>query len=183
MTSSIRLLTASDAEAYFEHLSRHMGESGQDGDFIFTPSDGYDQLNKPKELERFREKWDLSLDEPGWTRTWGVFVDGQIRGHIDLRGGYLKSALHRVSLAMGLERSLRQQGLGGKLIELALNWLRETPSIEWVDLYVFANNHPAQKLYSRFGFRETGRVVDLFRLHGEAITDIHMVLKLERATT
>jgi len=56
--------------------------------------------------------------------------------------------------------------------------LVQQPSIEWIDLYVFAHNQPAIELYSKAGFVKVGRVVDLFRIKGQKIEDIHMTLKL-----
>jgi ribosomal protein S18 acetylase RimI-like enzyme len=81
---------------------------------------------------------------------------------------------------MGIERSHRSQGWGLRLITEALSWASQWPTIEWIDLYVFAHNKPAIDLYTKVGFLEAGRVVDMFRVKGQKIEDIQMVIKLHR---
>lgn len=75
----------------------------------------------------------------------------------------LKASLHRALLMMGIEKSHRAKGLGSALMREALSWARQHPTLEWVQLNVFAYNEPAKALYRRFGFKEIGTNMDLFR--------------------
>ncbi|MES2856860.1 MAG: GNAT family N-acetyltransferase, partial [Bdellovibrionota bacterium] len=81
---------------------------------------------------------------------------------------------------MGIERSHRGGGWGTKLMEVAIGWAKEQPSLDWVQLYVFDHNEPAKALYRKFGFEAVGTVEDLFRVHGQRIADTHMVLNIRK---
>lgn len=74
----------------------------------------------------------------------------------------------------------KSQGWGLRLITEALSWARQCPTIEWIDLYVFVHNKPAIDLYTKVGFLEVGRVADMFRVKGQKIEDIQMVINLRR---
>src|ERR1043166_8286551 len=87
------------------HIARHSCESGQGGDLIFRPRSSDAPVDEPATIERHRAGWRQMLDEPYWLRTWGVLVDGHIRGHLDLHGGRLPSEFHRAMLGMGVERA------------------------------------------------------------------------------
>ena len=201
--AKVRPATPSDLFALHEHHERHVRESGRDGDFIFSPVEcgleqTPDQLTESsvKALRAFetrtRERWSKAPTVCDWERTW-VIADssleasgdrsheprGKIYGDINLvHRPPLASSLHRATLMMGIERSHRGQGFGSELMTMALDWARAEPSIEWLQLFVFGDNLPAQALYRRFGFVENGRVEDMFRVYGVPVTDISMVLRL-----
>lgn len=169
----IEPLTEDHRKAFEAHFARHRAESGAaDGPFVpFEPDDpdgptgwGDARLDGP-------------LDEPGWHRWWGAFVEpGEIVGHVDLRGSKLRAGRHRCVLGIGIERAYRGAGLGTRLTQVAIDFCRQAPSIEWLDLYVFAHNAPARRLYERLGFREIGTFVDQFRIGGVSIDDVAMTL-------
>lgn len=92
----------------------------------------------------------------------------------------LETAVHRIKLGMGIKGSFRSQGLGARLLTTALEWLRSQNKIEWVDLTVFSENIAARKLYKKFGFKETVVIKDAFRVDGQSIDDIQMVLSLKK---
>jgi RimJ/RimL family protein N-acetyltransferase len=95
-------------------------------------------------------------------------ADGAICGHADLRARPERAASHRCLLGMGVHRDARRQGLGGQLLDTALDWARTQPGLDWVDLEVLSNNVPARRLYERCGFVFAGELPDLFRIerHG-----------------
>jgi RimJ/RimL family protein N-acetyltransferase len=175
----VSLLTPDALPALHGHFARHSRENGAEGEPIFSPIEG------PREVpfERFeatrRESWARATSEPAWERCWGLWHEGELRGHLLLRQAPpLATALHRATLEMGLERDARGRGHGSALLEAALAWARATPGLAWIDLGVFANNARAHALYARVGFVENGRREDFFRVHGEAITDVSMSLRL-----
>ena len=175
----IRLAQNFDIPYLHQHLVRHGAESGNLGDLIFTP------IEEPwnKTLENLRDekktKWEKSIAEVGWERCWVIVDEFGIYGELKLVQFHpLKSSLHRATLMMGIERSHRSCGYGTKLITEALSWAKEQSLLEWIDLYVFAHNLPAIALYTKAGFIENSTVTDLFRVKGQKIDDVHMILKL-----
>ena len=47
----------------------------------------------------------------------------------------------------------RNQGLGQKLTDMTLKWLKQK-NVKWVQLFVYSKNPSAYKFYKRFGFRD-----------------------------
>jgi RimJ/RimL family protein N-acetyltransferase len=174
----IRLADRADAEAYADHVARHAAESGRDGMPYFALSRTVDRANV---IAGARERWDRSLAELLWGRTF-FLIDpskGLIVGHLELRGGRVPAEFHRATLGMGIERAYTRQGHGGRLITAAAEWARKTLELSWLDLGVFENNEPARKLYRKMGFVENGMRVDAFRVDDDVrVTDISMSLKL-----
>jgi GNAT superfamily N-acetyltransferase len=152
-------------------------EPGRDGDLIFRPRSSSEELDEAAAIERHRLEWGRPLSEPLWLRTWGLFEDDTVVGHLDLHGGRLPAELHRATLGMGLERPARRQGHGRALIETAIAWGRDH-GLAWLDLGVFAHNGPARALYASLGFVEIGTTRDQFRVDGTLIDDVAMTLRL-----
>lgn len=173
----IRLLTDTDFAALFGHMCRHGDESGRNGDVIFRPRSQHEVMDEVQISQRQRGAWGSRLDQPLWLRTWGVFVDNAIVGHLDLNGGRLPAELHRATLGMGIERRARKKGFGRELLETAIAWARVN-KLAWIDLGVFAHNEVARALYKSVGFVETGLVKDQFRVDGIKIDDVSMSLAL-----
>jgi GNAT superfamily N-acetyltransferase len=175
---TIVLLADEHALALCEHIGRHGAESGRGGDLIFRPRSSDEELDEVAAIERHRAGWDRPLAAPQWLRTWGLLEDdGLVVGHLDLHGGRLPAELHRATLGMGLERPARRQGHGRALIETAVAWARDH-GLAWLDLGVFAHNHPARALYASVGFVEVGTTRDQFRVEGVSIDDVAMTLRL-----
>ncbi len=158
-----------------QHMARHADESGRGGDIIFAPFEDFDlEVWQQRHEERFRR----AVDEPGWERLWAVFDGARMVGHVDLSGPTLHSGLHRARLGLGLERAYRGRGIGRRLMQTAIDWARAEPSLDWVDLGVFAHNLVARALYKKLGFSELATVSDLFRVRGQSIDDVTMTLRL-----
>lgn len=124
------------------------------------------------------ERLSLPLDAPGWQRWFGAWVDSGTRivAHVDLKGDALVSGLHRCELGLGIERSHRGRGLGRRLMQVAIDFARDAPTLDWLDLKVFAHNTPARALYRSLGFAEIGTVADRFRIGSASIDDVLMTL-------
>lgn len=176
---SIRLATKDDLRSYWDHIGRHKNESGNDGDLIFSIGGG----SHKKPFEEFSQerisKWELPLGECGWERVWLLFDQNAVRGSLKLvHQPPIPETLHRAVLMMGLERAARRQGNGSQLIKTAIDWAKSQTQLEWLMLWVFAHNIPAQNLYKKFGFIAGSTVEDMFRIQGQKISDIEMNLKL-----
>ena len=166
-----------DIDVFMAHLELVQSQSGQDGDPIFTPFSN----DAPADYGRMRERrltgWAVPVGEPGWRRAW-VVLDGElVVGDIELEGGGIAADQHRAGLGMGIQRAYRSQGLGIRLMETTIKWARGR-GLEYVDLGVFDGNEAAERLYARFGFERTGVRHDAFRVDGQHIDDIQMVLAL-----
>jgi len=185
MSLVVRPAALSDVARIVEHFFRHMPESGKGGSPPFGPPPA---LSPAECLQRLAEGLARSLDEPGWERTFLLVAPAvhdldvdKIVGHAELRTDGMPSRAHRAHLGMGIERAYTRQGHGPRLLEALLAFAREETRLAWIDLGVFVPNVPAQKLYQRFGFVETGRVDDMFRFpDGSSVGDIQMTLRLSR---
>ena len=91
-------LGADQIEAFQPHFERHIAESGR-GEAVFMPfaPDGSD---RPKGLDG--ELLRRSLDELEWQRLWVAreVATGEIVGHVDLKGDFLRVGLHRCHLGL-----------------------------------------------------------------------------------
>jgi RimJ/RimL family protein N-acetyltransferase len=65
------------------------------------------------------------------------------------------------------------------MMEIAIEWAANQPSLAWIALGVFAGNHAAQALYQKLGFVEHGHIPDRFRIHGQSVDDVDMLLDLD----
>lgn len=174
----IRLAAAHDAEEFFGHTLRHFRESNQEGDPIFHPVTDFENWSKADYIEKLKESWAKSLEELNWERALVLEQDGTFLGHTTLQGGRMPGTGHRATFSIGLERGARGQGFGRALTQATLDWAREQGTLAWIELYVFTHNAPALALYRAMGFREVGTTEDLFRVHGQSVSDTHMVLRL-----
>ena len=175
MSIAVRPLTPADWDRFRAHFKRHRAESGR-GDPHFLPF-APDDPEGPKGIDL--EVLGRSVSERGWQRCWvAVAGDGEIVGHVELKGDGLSSGLHRCELGIGIERPYRRGGLGRRLMAPAIDFARRTETLAWVDLRVFAHNAPGRALYQKLGFVEVGILVDRFRIDGQTIDDAIMTLKV-----
>jgi RimJ/RimL family protein N-acetyltransferase len=155
-------------------------DSGQRGAPIYAPTSAHTPARAPSPalLADLEERLERPLREPGWYRGFLLLDDERAVGELTLGGGELPTETHRATLGMGLRASHRGRGLGAVLLQAAVDWAAGEPALAWLDLGVFAGNGRAHALYLRLGFVEVGRVVDRFRVDGEAITEIRMTRRL-----
>ncbi len=177
--TQIRPAQLSDLKKYYEHVLRQENESGKTLETIFAPHEGHFDVPYSTLEQNAKARWERPLSQPGWRRVW-VLLDGdEIRGHLVLRQEpELPTCLHRTTLQMGVERSHCGKGYGSQLMQTAIQWAKEQPELDWLELFVFENNIPAKKLYEKFGFKEVGTTPDFFRIHGHKIVDVKMILKV-----
>ena len=176
METIIAELGVADHARFDAHMARHRAESGEDG-LHFMPF-ARDDPDGPRGVG---DNLGMSLSTPGWKRCWVARErarPAEIIGHVDLKGHPLRAAAHRCELGIGIERRGRGMGLGRRLMAVAMDWARQQPELDYIDLSVFADNARARALYRALGFVEAGVLADRFRLDGVQIDDVAMVLKL-----
>lgn len=175
---SARSFELDEIPDYLHLLSTVQAGSGIDGSghsHAYSKSDPFDaEAGRDREITR----WTTTIDRTGWRRAWGLFSQEEPVGHLNLVGGTLGSELHRISMGMGILRPYRRNGGGTRLLETAIRWAQQQPSIAWVDLGVFSDNPGAQALYERQGFEVVGRTLDRFRVDGESLDEISMTLNV-----
>jgi GNAT superfamily N-acetyltransferase len=182
----IRRLEAnnSDLKMLHDHCQFHEKESGKNGDIIFTPVQENEDV---QDFEIFSQRivsgLSLPVTNPKWCRYWILTNERQVLGDLSLCSAIpFKSSVHRSLLMMGIQKPVRGLGFGKKMLGKAIQWVAEKPSIEVIDLNVFASNKPAIHLYQSFHFKVQHRIEDRFRLGGEKICDIHMSLIMNKIT-
>src|SRR5216117_707294 len=72
-----------------------------------------------------------------------------------------------VRSGLGLRPDLTGRGLGERMVQAQLEYAREHWSPQTFRLFVAAFNERAISLYGRLGFREVGREMRSFPIHGE----------------
>lgn len=174
----IRLAARGDADGFARYLVEHLAESGREGSPHFAPSR---TLSRGDIRAAAEARWSRCLDEALWGRSFLLWIDGRVAGHLELRGGRIPAEMHRATLGMGVLRSHTGQGHGRRLIEVAVAWARDEAGLSWIELGVFATNPRARALYRRMGFAEQGLRPDAFRIDaGVAVDDVLMTLDLRR---
>ncbi|MFL5733802.1 MAG: GNAT family N-acetyltransferase [Chloroflexia bacterium] len=105
-------------------------------------------------------------------------VGGEIIAVMTCTGGKRKAARHAVGLGISIHKDWRDQGLGHRLMQRAVDWARGTGVVKRVELEVFARNGRAIHLYEKFGFESEGRLRRAFLKNGEYIDTLVMALLL-----
>lgn len=159
----------------FDHVIETTAAAGLDGRPLFHPNPG--AARDPAYRAAVASQIVRAVGAPGWRRIWAYCVDGAVVAQGELRGGEIAAAAHRASLGMSVSPRFQGARLGGRLLSHLVDWAREA-GLAWIDLGVFEDNAPARRLYERFGFKETGRVEDVFRVEGVSISDVKMALDL-----
>jgi RimJ/RimL family protein N-acetyltransferase len=170
-----------DFRRWTEHLDRLFAESGREGLPLFSPYEQVPNASSPERQSRFESSLVMPVRKPGWMRAWSVHDPSQrIVCHLDLSGSNIPAEAHRMTLGIGCEAAFRRQGIGAMLMRFAIDFALEN-GIEWIDLFVFGDNAAAIALYKRFGFAESGRRPDRFRLMGRVVDDVMMTLHVPLA--
>jgi NAD(P)-dependent dehydrogenase (short-subunit alcohol dehydrogenase family) len=170
----IQLLDGRHVDEAIAHVGRLWAEPDDVRSRPYSSDVPFDAIAR---TERYRAGWSKRTDEPGWSRTWGLRIDGAMCGHCDLKGGQLASELHRATIGIGIQAAYCNAGHGRRMMEAVIAWGRES-GLDWIDLGVFSNNTRAIALYRKLGFSEIGVSRDRFRIDGESIDDISMALAL-----
>ncbi len=102
---------------------------------------------------------------------------GVVVGWIGIMSSSNPRLAHRGHLGMGVIKSHRRQGIGSKLLNIALEHARST-ELEKVELYVYTANKPAIKLYRKYNFDEIGVIRHYRKLDGQYFDALEMELFL-----
>lgn len=129
----------------------------------------YYLLTEKGEQDRIRNPDDLTLV---------CEKSGRVVGVLTLQRGIHKKSRHTAILGIALSRGYRHQGIGTRMIEIALDWARGT-GIKKVNLEVFSSNINAIRAYKKIGFHTEGFKKGQFVIDGELVDDVLMTYYLE----
>lgn len=82
---------------------------------------------------------------------------GQLVGHGMLDPLPLAATRHVVHLTLAAHPGWQGVGVGRALLTRLIEWAKAAPAVEKIELHVRSSNAPAQALYRKLGFTETGR--------------------------
>lgn len=102
----------------------------------------------------------------------------RVVGWCDITRHFFPSHAHRGSLAMGIIPEFRGQGLGRRLIAVALERARQENFVR-VELSVHANNHRAIALYEKTDFVQEGVLRRSVCIDGRYVDTICMAVMLD----
>jgi ribosomal protein S18 acetylase RimI-like enzyme len=130
----------------------------------------------PEELKdsAFKEKIIALMDT-------GIYLvaekQGKIVGHAFLEPHKLSVTSHVVILTIAVHEGYQKQGLGKLLMIHLIQWAKENPKVEKIELQVRASNDQAIGLYKSLGFQEEGRKTKRLKLpSGKYLDDIYMAM-------
>ncbi len=101
-------------------------------------------------------------------------VDGHIVGSLKCTGYRQRAFRHVATLDIAIQKEFRGMGIGTALMKDAVRWAKEKSTIKRIELFVYASNDVAIKLYQSVGFEveglrknglcHRGRYVDYFMM-------------------
>lgn len=166
-TVHIRLLTRDDAAAYQAVRLRALQESPD----AFTVSYS-EEVDQP--LTHFAAMLEIAP-------TFGAFVGGKLVGLIGVSIGRWLKLRHRATIIrVYVAPELRGQGIARRLLDAALDYARQQPQIEILDLEVTVGNEVARRMYAEAGFVSCGVNRRAFKIDDQYYDVEMMALDLKR---
>lgn len=149
---TIRTVRETDAEAYLTLGKSIMSEN------IYSLTQA-DELILTVEQER---EWLKSNIEDECHLIIVAEIDNKIIGQLDFSNGHRKRNAHTGEFGMGVHKDFRELGIGSLLIGALVDWAKNNPKIEKVNLSVHKTNERAISVYKKIGFQVEGlRTKDL----------------------
>jgi RimJ/RimL family protein N-acetyltransferase len=106
-------------------------------------------------------------------------LEGQIIGVLDFKTKKRKRLSHTGEFGISVRPGFQDQNIGQKMLAHFIDWAKENPRIEKVDLCVFGSNKRAIHVYEKLGFTFEGRQKKAVRLSDGLYEDlIYMALEV-----
>lgn len=100
-------------------------------------------------------------------------ADGEVIGAADCHGGTFQKDRHVGGLGIAIQDGWREVGLGRRMMERILEWMRAR-DFSKAELAVFASNKRARHLYESLGFVEEGIRRRHVRIRGAYVDEVLM---------
>jgi len=177
---SIIALNKERLEDFFQYLTNHISENGQNGTTLFQPLSKHQSKLSNELKSKFEDGMNKAYGEMGWRKTWiAINQENKIVGHIDIRSNNQLNSEHRVLLGMGVDRNFRSIKIGHQLLAFIIEYCRNNRKISWIDLQVLTNNIPAKRLYEKMNFEQLSTTKDMFRIANISYDYTSMTLNVE----
>lgn len=165
----IRRLVPTDLDAYFANRLRALENTPSA--FLVTLEE-----EKARGTARFLE----TLSHTGQEKClFGAVSEGMVVGTLGLFREDRPKTRHKAMIwGMYVDVAHRKQGIGGKLLDLAIKFAREEMRVDAIFLSLEADNRAARQLYESRGFRIWGTEPKAMRSEGKFWDEHHMVLEL-----
>lgn len=125
------------------------------------------------------EKWIQSFLDNKNSLLLVAIHQGRIIGNIDFSGLQQKIMYHTARLGMGMLSAWKNLGVGSLLLSNAIEWAKSNSPLEIIYLEVYANNEGGLALYRKYGFIESGKRKEFFKVDDKTyIDEIIMTLKI-----
>jgi ribosomal protein S18 acetylase RimI-like enzyme len=177
----IKELDNESLEVFFQYLTIHISENGQNGTNLYFPLSREQSILSNELMIKFKEGLNKDVGETGWRKVWVAFnEEGKIIGHIDIRSNNQLNSEHRVLLGMGVDINFRKLKIGQNLLEFLIEYCRKNSKINWIDLEVMTKNIPAKNLYEKMNFEYLSTTKDMFRIDNISYDYSYMTLNVEK---
>lgn len=168
MNLTIEKAIKSDAQQILDYLNMVGGESNN---LLFGENEFIMSLQA-------EENFILSLQA---STTSALFV-GKIENEIVCVGSVMSSLRDRIAhqgdVAVSVKKNYWGLGIGTQLMQTIINYAKQNGTTEILHLGVKCDNDTAINLYKKFGFEETGRYRNYFKIDGKYYDEILMSLYL-----
>jgi len=158
---TIRTVHESDADAYLDLAKSIMAEQ------IYS-------LTQPEELH-------LTVDqESEWLKVnienechlvICAEIDRQLVGQLDFSNGHRQRNAHTGEFGMGVHKDFRGLGIGSLLVRALIEWAKNNPKIEKINLCVHHTNDRAIATYKKNGFAIEGKRIKDLKYPGGVFVD------------
>ena len=124
--------------------------------------------------EKMIENWSNSTS----TAMFVGIVDDKIVTSVFISSPAKERLAHQSSIAISVLKEYWGIGIGTHMMNMLIDFAKNSDTIELIHLGVHANNTNAIALYKKFGFQEIGRYPKFFKINGEYYDEILMNLYL-----
>jgi hypothetical protein len=131
-----------------------------------------------------RRRLERNAASDGASVLFGAFDGERLVGMTGLVREKARKRRHRGCIvAVYVRVADRGRGIGGRLLDAALEHARTLNGVEVVYLSTSAGNEPALRAYASRGFRVWGTEPDALRVAGRGFDEVHLQVRLDEAPT
>lgn len=163
----IRKLTSDDAQVYWDLRLEALQQDPEA--FATTYEDAISRVNP---LERVES----NLDSEN-SATLGAFIDNELVGVMTIAEEGAPKLRHRVNLfAVYVTPKVRGKRVGTALLQEVVEYTKQMPHVEKINLTVVSTNKAAIKLYEKVGFKSFGLEHHAMKMNDTYVDEIYMSL-------
>lgn len=163
----IRKLTSDDAEVYW---NLRLEALQQDPEAFATTYE--DAISRVDPLKSVASK--MAADD---SATLGAFIDNELVGVMTITQEGAPKLRHRVNLfAVYVTPNVRGKRVGTALLQEVVEYTKQMPLVEKINLTVVSTNKAAIKLYEKVGFKSFGLEHQAMKMNDSYVDEVYMSL-------